>query len=284
MVYRLALGTGFRAKELRILTPASFDLDANPPTVKVSAAHTKRGRKHCQPIRRDLAELLRSGLAGRLSDEPLLAKLPESTARMLRCDLAGARTEWVDEAPTDRERATRKASDFLKYRDSAGKVFDFHSTRHTYISGIVAGNASVKVAQELARHSTPVLTIGRYSHTRLHDLRGALDSLPSLIPTSPSPETQREVLGATGTDDARVHPQAPLPGKWAHQGQQLNGETGQNAASDGKTVTKMTGEVDKAQLPVLSADGEKRQGAAKDEKRGAGGIRTREWRICNPLP
>ncbi len=30
MVYRLALGTGFRAGELRSLTPASFDLDADP--------------------------------------------------------------------------------------------------------------------------------------------------------------------------------------------------------------------------------------------------------------
>ena len=36
MAYRVALGTGFRAKELRSLTPASFDLDADPPTVTVT--------------------------------------------------------------------------------------------------------------------------------------------------------------------------------------------------------------------------------------------------------
>ena len=38
--------------------------------------------------------------------------------------------------------------------DSAGHVVDFHSLRHTYVSCIVYSRASVKVAQELARHST----------------------------------------------------------------------------------------------------------------------------------
>ena len=37
---------------------------------------------------------------------------------------------------------------------------------------------SVKVAQELARHGSPTLTIGRYSHVRLQDLRGALAAVP----------------------------------------------------------------------------------------------------------
>ena len=73
------------------------------------------------------------------------------------------------------------------------------SQRHTYISGIVAGGASVKTAQELARHSTPVLTIGRYSHARLHDLQGALDALPDLQPQDPTPQTTAYAM-ATGTD------------------------------------------------------------------------------------
>ena len=37
MAYRVALRTGFRARELRSLTPASFDLEADPPTVTVTA-------------------------------------------------------------------------------------------------------------------------------------------------------------------------------------------------------------------------------------------------------
>ena len=63
-------------------------------------------------------------------------------------------------------------------RDREGRVADFHATRHTFISGIVAGNASIKVAQELARHSTSRLTVDRYCHTTTHEVVDALDALP----------------------------------------------------------------------------------------------------------
>ncbi|MEN6449959.1 MAG: tyrosine-type recombinase/integrase, partial [Thermoguttaceae bacterium] len=171
MVYRLALGTGFRAGELRSLTSTSFDLASDPPTVTVAAAHSKRRREDRQPIRHDLADLLRPWLEGRPEDERLFARLPGDTARMLRSDLAAARAEWIKEVPEGKEREAREKSDFLAYRNAAGDVADFHATRHTYVSGIVAGGASVKTCQELARHSSPSLTIGRYSHARLHDLQ-----------------------------------------------------------------------------------------------------------------
>src|SRR5262249_49064643 len=72
---------------------------------------------------------------------------------------------------------------------------DRKTMRHTYVSAIVSGRASVKVAQTLARHSTPNLTIGRYAHAALHDQRAAVDALPSLV-SKPAQET----LAATGTD------------------------------------------------------------------------------------
>jgi len=90
------------------------------------------------------------------------------------------------------------SSDFLLYRDHAGGVADFHALRHTYVSRLVGGGVSVKVAQELARHSTPTLTIGRYSHVRLHDLTGALNSLPS---TTDNTESESMRLRKTGTND-----------------------------------------------------------------------------------
>ena len=90
----------------------------------------------------------------------------------------------------------------IPYRDSAGRVFDFHGLRHAYISAVVAGGASVKTAQELARHSTPTLTIGRYSHARLHDLVGALDALPKLT----TAQARSEPTLATGTDLDRPQP------------------------------------------------------------------------------
>jgi len=150
MVYRLALGTGFRAKELRSLTPESFDLESDPAKVTVAAAYSKHRRTDVQPIRPDLADLLRSWLSGRQAGLPVFADLPGNTARMFRSDLKVAREAWIAAASTGPERDSRKRSDFLKYRNTAGEVADFHAIRHTYISGVVAGGASVKTAQELA--------------------------------------------------------------------------------------------------------------------------------------
>ena len=58
--------------------------------------------------------------------------------------------------------------------------------------------ASVKEAQTLARHSTPVLTMNTYSRATLLDVAGAVAGLGDLLtsqPTRPEAEAQR----ATGT-------------------------------------------------------------------------------------
>ena len=248
IVYRLALGTGFRAGELRSLTPASFDLDVDPPTVTVAAAYSKRRRQDVQPIRQDLAELLRPWLAERPRDLHVFGRLPKSTARMLRKDLAAARKAWVKAAgPDDAERQRREQSDFLRYRNAAGEVADFHATRHTYISGIVAGGkASVKTCQELARHSTPTLTIGRYSHARLHDLTGALDALPDLTTPPAMTAATAPAMAATGTDGI-TPPEVP-ESKSSVNRQCQHGETG------GKTAER--GERHAACGPTATPDGD----------------------------
>jgi len=273
MVYRLAAGTGFRAKELRSLTPESFDLDAEPPTVTVAAAHSKRRHQDVQPIRRDLAEVLRPWLAGKLERRPVFDGLPDDTARMLRKDLDAARADWINEAKNDQcEFASRQESDFLAYKNATGEVADFHSIRHTYISGIVASGASVKVAQTLARHSTPTLTIGRYAHARLHDLQGALDGLPDQSPTN-----EPRVLRATGTDNAQ--PSTGSDKKWAHFGAQLGGESGQNVARSGEpgkfvgaVDAEKSTDVDRCKVLSLSALGDNTtaSGEMRREAEGTG--------------
>ena len=268
MVYRLALGTGFRASELRSLTPESFDLASDPPTVTVGASYSKRRREDQQPIRPDLAALLRPWVADRAAGVPVFATLPGNTARMLRSDLRTARKAWIAAAPVGPEREARERSDFLKYRNAAGEVADFHATRHTYISGVVAGGASVKTAQELARHSTPVLTIGRYSHARLHDLQGALESLPDLTGNpDPASEGNREVLHATGTGDARGEssgPQRPVssPEGRDQKSTQLNGEQcifSPIVEDSGETANRGVGDVEKAQVLMLSRNDNRQQ-------------------------
>jgi integrase/recombinase XerD len=158
MAYRLALGTGFRAAEITSLVPESFNLDMVPPVVTVRAGYSKNRREAVQPLPSELTELLRAWLAGKPPGLPVLP-LPDRTAEMLRVDLTSAG---------------------IPYRDGSGRVLDFHALRHSFITHLVASGASVKVAQTLARHSTPSLTIGRYAHASLHDVAGALEGLPKL--------------------------------------------------------------------------------------------------------
>lgn len=179
MLYRLAVGTGFRAGEIASLTRESFDLDASPPTITISAGYSKHRAEDVQPIREDLAEQLRPWVfalerEARLFD---VHRLEKATAPMIRSDLVVAKIE----------------------RKTDSGIGDFHALRHTFVSAIVRSGASVKVAQVLARHRTPGLTIGVYSHVELPDLAGALSALPAIA--SPAVEEVR----ATGTG-GEVHP------------------------------------------------------------------------------
>ncbi len=61
-LYLLAAGTGFRAKELGSLTPGSFDLDGDPPTVTVEAGYSKHRRQDAQTLRKDVSRLAESGV------------------------------------------------------------------------------------------------------------------------------------------------------------------------------------------------------------------------------
>ena len=199
MVYRLALGTGFRAAELRSLTRASFDLASDPPAVTVQAAYSKRRRDDRQPIRADLADRLRAYLADRDVDGPVL-NVPERTGEMLRADLRRARARWIRETADGAERRTRRLSGFLAPVDAEGRVVDFHALRATYITLLVKGGATVRVAQELARHSDPKLTMNTYTKLGIHDLTGALDGL---LGENAEGGPVIETVAATGTDDAR---------------------------------------------------------------------------------
>ena len=218
MAYLLAASTGFRAAELRSLTRESFDLSQKPPTITVLAGYSKRRRQDVQPIQLELADELREWMKTKPAGCSVL-NLPEKTAKMLHADMVSARAKWVADAESDEERKERSESDFLKPIDLAGHVLDFHSLRSTYVSRVVTSGASVKVCQELARHSTPSLTIGRYAHVHLNDLTRALDNL-GMPKTSCTPD-EKKALRATGTCDttpSRGQNRPPLyPPQLAHE-------------------------------------------------------------------
>ena len=208
LLYLLAAGTGFRASELASLMPTDFRLDVDPPTVRVKAGYSKRRREDVQPIRMDLAQRLMPWLSRMPADEPVF-RMPEKTARMIRADLRRAKARWIKVAVSRAERRQRRRSEFLTYLDSEGRVADFHALRATYITMLVRSGASVKVAQELARHSDPKLTMNVYTQLGVHDLAGALDRLP-VIPQARD-TNDSHVARATGTDgvplDTQLNPQ-----------------------------------------------------------------------------
>jgi integrase len=178
MVYALAMASGFRAGELAVLSPASFDLDADPPTAALPAREDKGRRPVTQPLPPDVAEALRGYLAGKPAGAPLWPGYwSERAADMLKVDLAAARAGWIAEAEDPGERKRREESDTLVYEVQGpdGPLFaDFHSLRHSYITLLERSGVSPKMAQQLARHSDIRQTMQRYTHATLLDLGAAV--------------------------------------------------------------------------------------------------------------
>jgi site-specific recombinase XerD len=173
-LYLIAHGTGFRAAELRSLTPERFRLNDDPPTITVLGCYTKNGQEAVQPIAETLADRLRPWLATKVPKTLVFEGMSDKTAAMVRFDLEAAG---------------------IPYETDEG-IAAFHASRVTYISNLVASGASVKTCQTLARHADPSLTIGIYAKASLHDVKGAVEKLPDLFAAPHGPESLR----MTGTD------------------------------------------------------------------------------------
>ncbi len=184
MLYLVAAGTGFRANALANLTPADFDLNA--ATVTTAARFAKNRRTKVQPLPADVADALRQYLEGKSNATPVWGGTWKSGctgAEMLRRDLEAVGIPYAVDGPDGPEYA------------------DFHSLRHTYLTMLGRNGVDLRTAQELAGHSTPILT-ARYSHRRLYDLAGAVDKLPNLVPPTAKPDAAQLPLRQTGTDGA----------------------------------------------------------------------------------
>ena len=227
MLYRVATGTGFRASELRSLTPRSFRLQDDTPGVVLRAGSSKRRTEDYQPIRSDLADTLGPWMEHRKADQPIWpGRWNEKAARMLRRDLRLARARWIKASSNSVERRERNESGFLAVEDDAGRVVDFHALRVSFITALARGGASVRAAQELARHSDPKLTMNVYTSLGIHDLSNALDALPDTSDDTP----QVERLRATGTYD-----ESPknTPGRYRPKPRHFECESRQSAATHG---------------------------------------------------
>jgi len=187
-LYLLAAGTGFRANALANLTPNDFDLSPPSPSVTLAARHAKNRKTQVQPLPVDVADALRGYLAERRGNVLVWGGTWHASGRMgemLRFDLDAAGIAYAVEGPDGPEFA------------------DFHSLRHSFLTLGGRSGIDLRTLQELAGHSTPTLT-ARYTHRRLHDLAGAVDKLPNLVPDF----SKSAPLRMTGTDNSVAVPVA----------------------------------------------------------------------------
>ncbi len=156
-IYLLSYLTGLRRGEIGSLTPRSFQLEGNPPTVTIEATISKHRRKDVLPLHPELIRLLRVWLDGFGPDEQLFPKLAR-------------RRTWLM-VKKDLERAG------VPYQTKEG-IADFHAAgRHTHITELLRNGASLPEAKQLARHADINMTM-RYTHIGIEDQARALRGLP----------------------------------------------------------------------------------------------------------
>ncbi len=217
LLYKLAIESGLRRKELQSLMVSSFDFKNQ--TVTVTDAYSKNRRQSVLPLRKDTVVELERFFAGKLPNVKAFGgtykQLTDKTAKMLRADLAEAGIPYVDD----------------------GFFFDFHAQRHQTGTLLAASGTHPKVAQSIMRHSDINLTMSRYTHTLTGQEAKAVESMPDL--SMPS----KQKAAATGTDG-----KTDLASYLALQGGKqcipMDG-TGQSTCTDGgnNAVSKANGRI-----------------------------------------
>lgn len=193
-IYILSYMTGLRRSEIASLTPRSFAIDAEPPTVTVEAAFSKHRRRDVLPLHPELVIMLRAWLRGVPPDQPLFPGLAKRrTWYMVKTDLALAG---------------------IPYETPEG-VADFHAAgRHTHITELLRNGATLPQAKELARHSDVKMTM-RYTHIGIEDQAKALKQLP-----------WHQTPAGEGTK-----PVSPTASSWECPGSETGGRNGRTTSS-----------------------------------------------------
>lgn len=162
-IYTISYLTGLRRNEIGSLTPRSFTLTANPPTLTVEAGSSKHRKKDVLPLHPELVEQLPRWLEGLSPNAKLFPMLGVRKASvMVKKDLERVGIPYVTDDGTA----------------------DFHAAgRHTHITELLRNGASLPEAKELARHSDIKMTL-KYTHIGMDDQAKAVSRLK--IPHNPT--------------------------------------------------------------------------------------------------
>lgn len=147
LLYRFAIETGLRSREIRNLTVDDFEFAHR--TVTVNAGSSKRKHKDVQAMKPETAKLLQTFFKTKMPFAKAFGgtyrRLTDRTADMVKADLAAADVDYIDDA---------------------GRVFDFHSLRHQTGSMLARYGVHPRDAQAHMRHSDINLTMRYYTHLR----------------------------------------------------------------------------------------------------------------------
>ncbi len=179
LLYRLAVGTGLRRRELQRLQWRDVLIDdVDRPCIALRAEVTKSKRADVVPLHHDLRARL------------LAARPADFTPTMPVFKRVCAWDTWC----VDLDRAG------LKYVGDDGKMLGFHSLRTTFATELERAGASPRTIMQLMRHTDYRLTASTYTDVRVLDTFGAVEKIRLFDPTEPASIPAAK----TGTDDRPV--------------------------------------------------------------------------------
>jgi integrase len=181
LLYRTALATGYRAKEMRSLKVR--DLDLFGPSLPLSGDFTKNREDARQPITRELAEEIAAFAKGCPPDSPLLrSPRQETMTENLNRDLAKAKIA--------KETLEGKAT--------------FHSFRVNYINAVAESGADLKTIMTLARHKSAQMSMEVYCKAKPARLREVAQRVAErLNRASGAPGSSTGVAQAVGAENEK---------------------------------------------------------------------------------
>lgn len=194
LLYQAAAFTGLRIGELRAIVWGDLKLDDSRPHIVVRAATTKNRRQAVVPLHPQLVEELRAcRTAETLPSQRVFSQLTQPHRR-IRNDM---RTAGIDRM------------------DATGRKLDFHALRYTFATKLAQSGVSLRLAQELLRHSDPRLTANIYTDASQLPAFSAVTNLSwssrprgSGEASAPKEDTQEYTQGAPQGIDADGHNRA----------------------------------------------------------------------------
>lgn len=174
LLYLTAAYTGLRLGELRQLVWDDLKLDHERPHIMARASTTKNRKESLIPLH------------------------PQLLAEMKAAKSETAQKQESVFAPfTNADRFIRR--DFTRCGivriDAMGRKIDFHALRYTFATKLASNGISMRLAQELMRHSDPRLTANIYTDTTCLPTFDAVKSLPWLTEETKKQPTSAASFG-----------------------------------------------------------------------------------------